>query len=110
MLDDKHQAYQKTSKEPKEYFSFLLPLYEQDYDLASFAYVGKNGIKVIMIKKLDREPDTQIKALLESVHSRYSNVIRNPFYDRDTFAPENTSTIKTNFLNGIVSLLATAKK
>ena len=110
MLDDKYQTYQKTSKEVKEYFSFLLPLYEQDYDLASFAFVGKNGIKIIMIKKLDREPDTQIKALLESIHSRYSNVIRNPFYDKDTFASENTSTIKTNFLNGIVSLLVPVRK
>jgi hypothetical protein len=50
MLDDKYQAYQKTSKDVKEYFSFLLPLYEQEYDLASFAFVGKNGIKIILIK------------------------------------------------------------
>ena len=27
-------------KDVKEYFSFLLPLYEQEYDLASFAFVG----------------------------------------------------------------------
>ena len=110
MLDDKYQAQQKTSKDVKEYFSFLLPLYEQEYDLASFAFVGKNGIKIIMIKKLDREPDTQIKSLLENIHTRYSNIIRNPFYDKETFSSDNTSTIKTNFTNGIVALLTVPNK
>lgn len=106
MLDDKNQAFQKSSRESKEFFAFLLPLYEQDYDLGSFAFVGKNGIKVIMIKKQDRESDNQIKLLLETIHNRYSNVICNPFYDKNIFSLENTSTIKNNFLNGVVALLS----
>ena len=107
LLDDKFQSYLKSSTENKHYFTFLLPLYQDNTnDLASYGFIGINGIKLILIKDYKpKEPENKAKTLLESIHTKYSNIIQNPFYNKALFNKDTTSSLKTKFLNEVFSLL-----
>ena len=61
--------YKENQKKQKQgicddYLGLLLPFYENDYDLATYGYIGNNGFKLICIKKIEssiEETSSEIK-------------------------------------------------
>ena len=84
----------------------LMPLFEEEYDLGAFGYIGVNGIKIIIIKKLisfeEEGENKNIKAIFQGIYNAYSKLIMNPFFDKnDLNDPEKQSKIKNSFLKAI---------
>ena len=50
-----YKEIQKKSKQNliDDYLGLLMPFYENEYDLASYGYIGNNGFKLIALKKIE---------------------------------------------------------
>ena len=88
----------------------LMPLYENEYDLGAYGYIGTNGTKIILIKKLlsfeEDGGNKNITNIFNGIYNAYSRLIMNPFFDRmDLNNPSNTSKIKTTFLNDVKKIV-----
>ena len=90
----------------EQYLGVILPLYEYEYDLGSYGYVGKSGTTIILIKKLElntSEGDKSIKMLLEKIHKIYFDFIMNPFYEESLMdfkkGEEETNSLKKQFID-----------
>ena len=84
----------------------LMPLFEEEYDLGAYGYIGVYGTKIIIIKKLvsfeDDGENKNIKNIFHGIYNAYSRLIMNPFFDKlDLDNPEKTTKIKTSYLNEI---------
>ncbi len=84
----------------------LMPLFEEEYDLGAYGYIGINGTKIIIIKKLisfEEEGDNKnIKGIFQGIYNAYSRLIMNPFFEKDDLNdPEKQSKIKNSFLKSI---------
>ena len=45
---------QKTSKNVnEEYVGLLMPYYEFEYDIGVYGFIGNNGIKIILLKRIE---------------------------------------------------------
>ena len=86
-----------------------MPLYEYENDLGAYAYVGRDEIKLIMIKKLGSNELT-ISPLLKSIHIKYNSVVLNPFFDSSMFKEETKSNIKDKFVKDLIGLINNSKK
>ena len=86
-----------------------MPLYEYENDLGAYAYVGRDEIKLIMIKKLGSNELT-ISPLLKSIHIKYNSVVLNPFFDSSIFKEETKSNIKDKFVKDLIGLINNSKK
>lgn len=85
-----------------------MPLYEYENDLGAYAYVGRDEIKLIMIKKLGSNELT-ISPLLKSIHIKYNSVVLNPFFDSSIFKEETKSNIKDKFVKDLIGLINNSK-
>ena len=85
-----------------------MPLYEYENDLGAYAYVGRDEIKLIMIKKLGSNELT-ISPLLKSIHIKYNSVVLNPFFDSSIFKEETKSNIKDKFVKDLIVLINNSK-
>ena len=85
-----------------------MPLYEYENDLGAYAYVGRDEIKLIMIKKLGCNELT-ISPLLKSIHIKYTSVVLNPFFDSSIFKEETKSNIKDKFVKDLIGLINNSK-
>lgn len=88
----------------------LMPLYENEYDLGAYGYIGTNGTRIILIKKLSSfEEDGEnknIKNIFHGIYSAYSRLIMNPFFDKlDLNDPSKTSKIKTSYIKEIERII-----
>ena len=88
----------------------LMPLYENEYDLGAYGYIGTNGTRIILIKKLSSfEEDGEnknIKNIFRGIYSAYSRLIMNPFFDKfDLNDPSKTSKIKTSYIKEIEKII-----
>ena len=88
----------------------LMPLYENEYDLGAYGYIGTNGTRIILIKKLSSfEEDGEnknIKNIFRGIYSAYSRLIMNPFFDKlDLNDPTKTSKIKTSYIKEIERII-----
>ena len=102
-----------SSKQNIQDLGLLMPLYENDYDLGAYGYIGTNGTKIILIKKLlSFEEDGENKNITNifiNIYNTYSRLIMNPFFDKtDLNNPSNTTKIKTSFLNDIKKIVNSA--
>ena len=84
----------------------LMPLFEEEYDLGAYGYIGINGTKIIIIKKLisfEEEGDNKdINRIFQGIYNAYSRLIMNPFFEKDDLNdPEKQSKIKNSFLKSI---------
>ena len=60
IIDYKMNLVTKSEKD----LGLLMPLYEEEYDLGAYGYIGINGTKIIIIKKLvSFEEDGENKSL-----------------------------------------------
>ena len=105
---------QKTTKVRKNYFGLLMPLYEFEYDLGSYGFVGTNDVKIILIKVLENTDldvvNNILSAKLNEIHLKYSNLIINPFFDISIFSSDSPSSIRDNFINGVVGVIKKINK
>ena len=88
----------------------LMPLYENEYDLGAYGYIGTNGTRIILIKKLSSfEEDGEnknIKNIFRGIYNAYSRLIMNPFFDKlDLNDPTKTSKIKTSYIKEIERII-----
>lgn len=84
-----------------------MPFYEFDYDLGSYGFIGKNGYKIVVVKKLERQDissDKKISLICRDIYDKFVKLLLNPFYDKKIFL-DLTSPIRDNFSKGIVNLL-----
>ena len=84
----------------------LMPLFEEDYDLGAYGYIGINGTKIIIIKKLvsfeEDGENKNIKNIFNGIYSAYSKLIMNPFFDKiDLNSPKKETKIKSSYLKEI---------
>ena len=86
-----------------------MPLYEYENDLGAYAFVGRDEIKLIMIKKLGCKELT-ISPLLKSIHMKYNSVVLNPFFDSSLFKEETKSNIKDKFIKDLTDLVSNSSK
>ena len=102
IIDYKINITNKTEQD----LGLLMPLFEEEYDLGAYGYIGINGTKIIIIKKLtsfEEEADNKIiKSIFQGIYNAYSKLIMNPFFDKDELNDaEKQSKIKTSFLKSI---------
>lgn len=85
-----------------------MPFYEFDYDLGSYGFMGNNGYKIIVIKKLEHQDvssDKKLSLICKDIYNRFIKLLLNPFYDKKIFS-DLKSPLRDNFSKGIVNLLA----
>ena len=84
----------------------LMPLFEEEYDLGAYGFIGINGTKIIIIKKLisfDEDGENKnIKNIFHGIYNAYSKLIMNPFFDKmDLSNPDKKTKIKSSYLKEI---------
>ena len=84
----------------------LMPLFDEEYDLGAYGYIGINGTKIIIIKKLvsfeEDGENKNIKNIFNGIYTAYSKLIMNPFFNKiDLNSPNKESKIKSSYLKKI---------
>ena len=102
IIDYKINSANKTEQD----LGLLMPLFEEEYDLGAYGYIGVNGTKIIIIKKMisfeEEGENNSIKGIFQGIYNTYSRLIMNPFFDREELNDtEKQSKIKNNFLKSI---------
>ena len=95
-----------TSNKMEQDLGLLMPLFEEEYDLGAFGYIGINGTKIIIIKKLisfeEESENKNIKGIFQGIYNAYNKLIMNPFFNKDDLNDvEKQSKIKNTFLKSI---------
>ena len=95
-----------TTNKTEQDLGLLMPLFEEEYDLGAYGYIGVNGTKIIIIKKMisfeEEGENNSIKGIFQVIYNAYSRLIMNPFFDREELNnTEKQSKIKSNFLKSI---------
>ena len=101
-----------TNNKSEQDLGLLMPLYENEYDLGAYGFIGTNGTRIILIKKLlsfeEEGENKNITNIFHGIYNAYSKLIMNPFFDKmDLNNPSSTSKIKTTFLNDIKKIINT---
>jgi hypothetical protein len=61
-INNLEQKINKPSQD--EYIGLLMPFYDFDYDLGIYAFAGNNGIKILVLKRIEttlQETSSEIK-------------------------------------------------
>ena len=87
-----------------------MPLYENEYDLGAYGYIGTNGTRIILIKKLmsfeEDGENKNITNIFNGIYNSYSRLIMNPFFDKmELNNITKESKIKTTFLNDVKKIV-----
>lgn len=95
-----------SSNKMEQDLGLLMPLFEEEYDLGAFGYIGINGTKIIIIKKLisfeEENENKNIKGIFQGIYNAYNKLIMNPFFNKDDLNDvEKQSKIKNTFLKSI---------
>ena len=95
-----------SSNKMEQDLGLLMPLFEEEYDLGAFGYIGINGTKIIIIKKLisfeEESENKNIKGIFQGIYNAYNKLIMNPFFNKDDLNDdEKKSKIKNTFLKSI---------
>ena len=95
-----------SSNKMEQDLGLLMPLFEEEYDLGAFGYIGINGTKIIIIKKLisfeEESENKNIKGIFQGIYNAYNKLIMNKFFNKDDLNDvEKQSKIKNTFLKSI---------
>ena len=99
-----------SSNKNEQDLGLLMPLYENEYDLGAYGYIGTNGTRIILIKKLmsfeEDGENKNITNIFNGIYTAYSRLIMNPFFDKmDLNNTTKESKIKTTFLNDVKKIV-----
>ena len=99
-----------SSNKMEQDLGLLMPLFEEEYDLGAFGYIGINGTKIIIIKKLisfeEESENKNIKGIFQGIYNAYNKLIMNPFFNKDDLNDvEKQSKIKNTFLKSIEKVI-----
>ena len=99
-----------SSNKNEQDLGLLMPLYENEYDLGAYGYIGTNGTRIILIKKLmsfeEDGENKNITNIFNGIYNAYSRLIMNPFFDKmDLNDTTKESKIKTTFLNDVKKIV-----
>ena len=88
------QKKNKQTSSRDDYLGLMMPFYENDYDLASYGFIGKNGFKFIALKKievsiLEGASEKKMEEAFNEIHSKLVKLILNPFFDKKKFYDGN---------------------
>ena len=102
IIDYKMNTTNKTEQD----LGLLMPLFEEEYDLGAYGYIGVNGTKIIIIKKMiafeEEGENKNIRKVFQGIYNAYAKLIMNPFFDRNELNDtEKQSKIKNSFLKSI---------
>lgn len=102
IIDYKMNTTNKTEQD----LGLLMPLFEEEYDLGAYGYIGINGTKIIIIKKMiafeEEGENKNIRKVFQGIYNAYAKLIMNPFFDRNELNDtEKQSKIKNSFLKSI---------
>ena len=102
IIDYKINSLNKTEND----LGLLMPLFDEEYDLGAYGYIGIKGTKIIIIKKLvsfeEDGENKNIKNIFNGIYTAYSKLIMNPFFNKmDLNSPSKESKIKSSFLKEI---------
>jgi hypothetical protein len=102
IIDYKMNTTNKTEQD----LGLLMPLFEEEYDLGAYGYIGINGTKIIIIKKMiafeEEGENENIRKVFQGIYNAYAKLIMNPFFDRNELNDtEKQSKIKNSFLKSI---------
>ena len=98
----------KNDNNNSDYLGLLTPFYENEIDLGSYGYVGKNGIKICLIKELDNnniENDKKIENICKEIFNKFNKLLLNPFFDKNEFNNKESKQ-KEKFCNNIFELIS----
>ena len=95
-----------TTNKTEQVLGLLMPLFEEEYDLGAYGYIGINGTKIIIIKKMiafeEEGENKNIRKVFQGIYNAYAKLIMNPFFDRNELNDtEKQSKIKNSFLKSI---------
>ena len=99
-----------SSNKNEQDLGLLMPLYENEYDLGAYGYIGTNGTRIILIKKLmsfeEDGENKNISNIFNGIYNAYSRLIMNPFFDKmELNNISKESKIKTTFLNDVKKIV-----
>ena len=99
-----------SSNKNEQDLGLLMPLYENEYDLGAYGYIGTNGTRIILIKKLmsfeEDGENKNITNIFNGIYNAYSRLIMNPFFDKmELNNITKESKIKTTFLNDVKKIV-----
>ena len=102
IIDYRINSMNKTEND----LGLLMPLFDEEYDLGAYGYIGINGTKIIIIKKLvsfeEDGENKNIKNIFNGIYTAYSKLIMNPFFNKiDLNSPKKESKIKSSYLKEI---------
>ena len=105
-LDKKLLSNLKLNK----YAGLIMPLYDDDFDLGAYAFIGTNSTKLIMIKKIgsyDNEQEhLKVNDILKEIYNKYFDLIMNPFFDQLQISDlEKPSKIRKTFIENVENLV-----
>lgn len=101
--------YKENNTKPRtDYYGLLMPLYEFQSDLGSFAYVGKNEIKIIMITRLLAQQNL-VHQILKQILIKFSSLLINPFFEKKILEEDNKSSLKENFVKEVEEIIKKQK-
>ena len=102
IIDYRINSMNKTEND----LGLLMPLFDEEYDLGAYGYIGINGTKIIIIKKLvsfeEDGENKNIKNIFNGIYTAYSKLIMNPFFNKiDLNSQKKESKIKSSYLKEI---------
>ena len=102
----------KDKKHKNGYFAgLLMPLFDMEKDLGVYGFIGNNEVKILMIKTLDPNEDSnkKIHKVMNDIHKNYSNMIMNPFFNKKILQDESSNSLKDKFINEVVNTIKSVK-
>jgi hypothetical protein len=86
-----------------------MPFYEFEFDMGVYGFVGNNGIKIVVLKKIENtvqetSSDIKLKQICKEIHSRYIKLLLNPFFDKKEYY-QDESKLRESFANTLINLV-----
>lgn len=84
-----------------------MPFYEFEQDLGTYGFIGNNGVKICVVKKIENQKfssDKKLQMICKEIYAKFNKLLLNPFYDKKEFNLEKSSQ-RDNFAKGIIEML-----
>lgn len=97
----------KDNEDNGHYKGLLMPFYEFDIDLGVYGFEGNNGMKVLVIKRLEKEngsSEMKLQVICKEIYLKFNKLLLNPFYNKNEFLKTNSDQ-RLQFSNDIINFI-----